>query len=65
MDHILENLDEEKRAAYVLFEIEQLSMAEVADALGCPLQTAYKRYYAARDFVHARVRRDLTMRRIG
>ncbi|MBU8900830.1 RNA polymerase subunit sigma [Corallococcus sp. H22C18031201] len=48
LDVILDTLDEDKRAVFVLFEIEQWSMAEVAQAVGCPLQTAYARLYAAR-----------------
>lgn len=44
----LEGLDEDKRAVFVLYEIEGLPMAEVAEALGCPLQTAYARLHAAR-----------------
>ncbi len=48
---ILERLDEDKRAVFVLYEVEQLPMAEVAEAVGCPLQTAYSRLYAARDVV--------------
>ena len=47
----LGRLDEDKRAVFVLFEIEQLSMREVAEAVGCPLQTAYARLYAARALV--------------
>lgn len=45
---ILGDLDEDKRAIFVLYEVEQLPMSEVAEALGCPLQTAYSRLYAAR-----------------
>jgi RNA polymerase sigma-70 factor (ECF subfamily) len=41
----------------VLFELEELSMAEVAVAVGCPLQTAYARLYAARSVVEAALRR--------
>jgi RNA polymerase sigma-70 factor (ECF subfamily) len=48
---ILDRLDADKRAVFVLYEIEQLGMKEVAAALGCPLQTAYTRLHAARDFV--------------
>lgn len=44
----LARLDEDKRSVFVLFELEQLSMKEVAQAVGCPLQTAYARLYAAR-----------------
>ncbi len=42
------SLDEGKRDAFILFEIAELSMHEVAVTLGCPLKTAYKRLYAAR-----------------
>ena len=55
LDRILDQLDEDKRAVFVLYEIEELSMAEVADALGCPLQTAYSRLHAARKLVEAGV----------
>ena len=46
-------LDEDKRAVFVLFELEQLPMNEVAQAVGCPLQTAYARLYAARSAVQS------------
>ena len=51
----LDTLDDDKRATFVLYEIEELSMAEVAEALGCPLQTAYSRLHAARKIVEAAV----------
>lgn len=57
LDAILDRLDDDKRAVFVLFEIEQLSMLEVAEAVGCPLQTAYSRLHAARKFVEAAGRR--------
>jgi RNA polymerase sigma-70 factor (ECF subfamily) len=50
---VLDGLSEEQRTAFVLFEIEQLTMVETAEALGCPLQTAYSRLYAARAKVQA------------
>ncbi len=52
----LDDLDEDKRAAFVLYEIEELTLREVALALDCPLQTAYSRLGAAR----AHVRRAFT-----
>jgi RNA polymerase sigma-70 factor (ECF subfamily) len=55
LDRILDTLDDDKRAVFVLYEIEELSMAEVAEALGCPLQTAYSRLHAARKLVEAGV----------
>lgn len=45
---MLERLGEDQRAVFVLYEIEQLTMPEVATAIGCPLQTAYSRLHAAR-----------------
>lgn len=50
----LDKLDADKRDVFVLFELEQLSMKEVAAAVGCPLQTAYARLYAARKALQAR-----------
>jgi len=49
----LELLDEGKRAAFVLHEVEGLTLAEVAEALQTPLQTVYSRIRAA----HALIRR--------
>lgn len=48
LDRILACLDDDKRAVFVLYEIEELPMNEVAQALECPLQTAYSRLHAAR-----------------
>ena len=50
------SLDDDKRAVFILFEIEELPMIEVAAALGCPLQTAYSRLHAARRDVDAALR---------
>ncbi|MBA3500510.1 MAG: RNA polymerase sigma factor [Deltaproteobacteria bacterium] len=57
LDEILDTLDEVKRAVFVLYELEELSMAEVAEAVGCPLQTAYSRLHAARDAFEAAIKR--------
>ena len=57
LDRILDELDDDKRSVFVLYEIEELTMAEVAEALGCPLQTAYSRLHAARKVVEAGVAR--------
>ncbi len=48
---VLGQLDEDKRAAFVLYEIEELTLREVSEALECPLQTAYSRLDAARKHV--------------
>lgn len=57
LDKALAALDEDKRAVFVLFEIEELSMQEVASAVDCPLQTAYARLYAGRKQIEAAFRR--------
>jgi RNA polymerase sigma-70 factor (ECF subfamily) len=48
LDRLLDELDDDKRAVFVLHEIEELSMKEAAAALACPLQTAYSRLHAAK-----------------
>lgn len=57
---ILESLDPAKREVFVLYEIEGLTMNEIAEVTQCPLQTAYSRLNAARkvvaEFVQAGVR---------
>jgi RNA polymerase sigma-70 factor, ECF subfamily len=44
----LNQIDAEKRAVFVLYELEQLNMEEVAAIVGCRRKTAYSRLYAAR-----------------
>lgn len=56
LDQALAELDEDKRAAFVLYEIEGLGVAEVAAAVGVPLQTAYSRLTAARKHVELALR---------
>lgn len=51
VQELLGELDDDKRAVLVLYEIEGLTMREVADVIGCPLQTAYSRLHAARDLL--------------
>lgn len=54
---LLDSLDEEKRAIFLLAELEELPMPEIADALGLNLNTAYSRLRAARkDFEQALAR---------
>jgi RNA polymerase sigma-70 factor (ECF subfamily) len=50
---VLDELDDEKRATFVLYEVEELSLREIAEAMGCPLQTAYSRLQAARSHVRS------------
>lgn len=57
LDEALSALDEDKRAVLVLFELEGAPMADVAEALGCPLKTGYSRLYAARRELKAALER--------
>lgn len=57
LERILETLDDDKRAVFVAYELEQIPMNEIAVALGCPVQTAYSRLHAARRHVEAAVQR--------
>ena len=51
LEHALSKLDARKREVFVLFELEELAMRDVAEIVGCPLYTAYSRLYAARKIV--------------
>jgi RNA polymerase sigma-70 factor, ECF subfamily len=48
LQRLLAALDPDKREVFVLYELEEMSMKEVAEVCGCPLQTAYSRLHAAR-----------------
>jgi RNA polymerase sigma-70 factor (ECF subfamily) len=51
----LDGLDEGKRVAFILYEVEELTLAEVSEALDVPLQTVYSRIKAARDALRAQL----------
>lgn len=55
---LLARLSPEQREVFVLFEIEEMPMTEVAEALGCPLQTAYSRLHKARSVLLTALRRE-------
>jgi len=55
LDRALHTLPERQREVFVLFEIEELDMSEIAAAVGCPLFTAYSRLRAARKTIAARM----------
>jgi RNA polymerase sigma-70 factor (ECF subfamily) len=48
LEAALEMLPPAQREVFVLYEIEELPMNEIAHALACPLQTAYSRLRLAR-----------------
>lgn len=65
LDTILDGLPEDLRAVFVLYELEELTMAEVAEAVGCPLQTAYSRLHAAREAFEGAVKRRQAKERLS
>ena len=62
LDRLLNELKPEQREVIVLYEFAELSMQEVAEALGCPLQTAYSRLHAARRALEQGARREAARR---
>ena len=48
LQRALDGLDEEKRQVFVLFEIEERPMQEIAALIGAPLRTTYTRLHEAR-----------------
>lgn len=48
LEEVLRRLPAEQREVFVLFEIEELAMKEIAGLVHCPLFTAYSRLRAAR-----------------
>lgn len=57
LEQALERIDPRKRAVFVLYEFEELTITEIAAQLGCPPKTAFSRLYAARRELHADLRR--------
>jgi RNA polymerase sigma-70 factor (ECF subfamily) len=57
VERLLEALDDDKRAVFVLAELEQLAAPEIAAALSIPVNTVYSRLRLARqDFAAAAAR---------
>jgi len=48
LEALLDELDLEKRALLVMFEIDELPCEEIASILGLPLGTVYSRLHTAR-----------------
>jgi RNA polymerase sigma-70 factor (ECF subfamily) len=57
--HLLLQLSEDRRAVFVLSELEQMSVPEIARMLGLPLNTAYSRLRLARRDFGVRLRNYL------
>jgi RNA polymerase sigma-70 factor (ECF subfamily) len=49
LHELLERLDDEKREVFVLAELEQFTVPEIAEAVGCNVNTAYSRLRLARE----------------
>ena len=54
---LLDELDDDKRAVFILAELEQLPAAEIAQALGLPTNTVYSRLRLARAAFESSLRR--------
>lgn len=46
---VLSALDEEQRMVFVLYELEGMDMESIAQAMSCPVKTAYSRLRLARE----------------
>ena len=57
---ILDGLDDDKRAVFVLYELEEHTLKEIAAMVGCPLQTVYSRLSAAREHFRREAQRLTT-----
>ena len=56
VESVLSTMDVEKREAFVLYELEGMSVAEVANAVGVPENTALYRLHRAREELERRLR---------
>jgi RNA polymerase sigma-70 factor (ECF subfamily) len=54
----LDQLDADQRAVFVLYEVEELPMEEIAQSVEAPLTTCYSRLAAARRKVESAMRRQ-------
>lgn len=52
----LDGLSDKKRTVFVLFELQELTGPEIAEALGCPVQTVKTRLFYARQEFEKRLR---------
>ncbi|AUX21595.1 ECF family RNA polymerase sigma factor [Sorangium cellulosum] len=57
LEEILEAMDLDRRAVFVMFEIEEMPCSEIASLVGVPVGTVYSRLHAARKEFAALLRR--------
>ena len=62
LNSALDAIPVEQREVFVLHEVEELGMRAVADAVGCPLFTAYSRLRLARRALRERLSMEETAR---
>lgn len=56
IEALLSRIEPEQRRVFLLYEVEGMTMPEIAEALGAPLQTCYSRLHAARAVVAAHLK---------
>jgi len=57
LDDVLDAMDDDLRTVFVMFELEQMTMSEIAGVLGVPQGTVASRLRRARDDFHERAQR--------
>jgi RNA polymerase sigma-70 factor (ECF subfamily) len=57
IERALSDMEADKREVFALYELEGMTMAEVASTLGVPENTALYRLYSARDEIRSALRR--------
>lgn len=57
LDEVLEDIDMDARTVFILFELEELASAEIAELIGVPVGTVASRLRRAREAFHAAVKR--------
>lgn len=62
---LLAQLSDEQREVFVLYELEELPMREIAELQSVPLPTAFDRLYAARAKIEAALKRLRAQRRVA
>lgn len=57
LQRVFDEMDIEKRALFVMFEIDEVSCEQIAEILGIPVGTVYSRLHAARKEFESALRR--------
>lgn len=63
LDLALDSIDVERRAVFVMYEIDEMSCHEIAECIGVPVGTVHSRLFTARKELEVAVRRIQTMTR--